>query len=195
MSTAPDLRRDDTEHLLAVLDKIAPSAPIVLGGDFNPITASREERENREAVKRSCGGWGIEQPQAAMLGNEDVGGSCVVTPRATQATGVPRVQDLELADRDPEYTRDRPVCAVLLDQASAEQEVRVIDPAAERPLARYPVAPVDPSSHSAWCPYAGSDPIGTAEYLVKPVRREPARQEAARSGDRHAPLPSWLACR
>jgi endonuclease/exonuclease/phosphatase family metal-dependent hydrolase len=45
----PATRRADTEHLLAVLDRIDPTAPVILGGDFNTITASREERDDRGA--------------------------------------------------------------------------------------------------------------------------------------------------
>ena len=49
----PATRRDDTEHLLAVLDRIDPSAPVILGGDFNTSTASHAERDDRAAWRAS----------------------------------------------------------------------------------------------------------------------------------------------
>jgi len=45
----PATRRDDTEHLLTLIDRIASAAPVILGGDFNTSTASHAERADRDA--------------------------------------------------------------------------------------------------------------------------------------------------
>lgn len=45
----PGTRRDDTAHLLTLIDRIAPAAPVILGGDFNTSTASHTERADRDA--------------------------------------------------------------------------------------------------------------------------------------------------
>ena len=48
----PVTRCDDTEHLLAVLERIDPAAPVILGGDFNTSTASHAERHDQRCLAR-----------------------------------------------------------------------------------------------------------------------------------------------
>jgi len=45
----PATRRDDTEQLLTLIDRIDPAMPVILGGDFNTSTASRAERDDGDA--------------------------------------------------------------------------------------------------------------------------------------------------
>jgi endonuclease/exonuclease/phosphatase family metal-dependent hydrolase len=44
----PDDRAESTRRLLALIDEYDRDAPVVIGGDFNTSTASREERADRE---------------------------------------------------------------------------------------------------------------------------------------------------
>lgn len=44
--TDPAGRAVQTEHLLDAIDKYDPEAPVLLGGDFNTLTASHEERHD-----------------------------------------------------------------------------------------------------------------------------------------------------
>jgi endonuclease/exonuclease/phosphatase family metal-dependent hydrolase len=45
----PLVRRDDTRQLLDLVDEIADGAPVILGGDFNTLTGSRAERDDRDS--------------------------------------------------------------------------------------------------------------------------------------------------
>jgi endonuclease/exonuclease/phosphatase family metal-dependent hydrolase len=45
----PATRRDDLRQLLTLIDRFAPAAPVILGGDFNTSTASHAERSDRTA--------------------------------------------------------------------------------------------------------------------------------------------------
>jgi endonuclease/exonuclease/phosphatase family metal-dependent hydrolase len=45
----PNDRAESTLRLLALLDEYDSKAPVVIGGDFNTSTASRQEREDRKA--------------------------------------------------------------------------------------------------------------------------------------------------
>src|SRR5262249_8013239 len=44
----PQHRAESTRRLLALLDEYGAERPVVIGGDFNTSTASREEREDTE---------------------------------------------------------------------------------------------------------------------------------------------------
>ncbi|WP_457152273.1 endonuclease/exonuclease/phosphatase family protein [Mesorhizobium sp. P5_C1] len=44
--TDPDGRAVQTRHLLDAIDKYDPQAPVLLGGDFNTLTASHEDRHD-----------------------------------------------------------------------------------------------------------------------------------------------------
>ena len=84
-----------------------------------------------------------------MLGHEHVIGDRVVAAGGIQTARLPRVDDLELADRHREHPR-RPVpLTAAVDDASPEQIIGVRDAAAERPSARHAKAAVDARARRA----------------------------------------------
>ena len=51
--TDPSGRADQTRHLLDAIDKYDAQAPVLIGGDFNTLTASHEERHDHPAAWRA----------------------------------------------------------------------------------------------------------------------------------------------
>jgi endonuclease/exonuclease/phosphatase family metal-dependent hydrolase len=45
----PAVRRDDTRIVLDLVEEVAQGGPVILGGDFNTLTASHAERDDRNA--------------------------------------------------------------------------------------------------------------------------------------------------
>ena len=99
----------------------------------------REVPERREAVQRPVDDRSVEQRGHAGGGHEQLVGDGIVTPRAAQAEGVPRVEDLQLFLRDGDHARR----GAAVDDAAREEDGRVGDPAAVGPPARDDEAAVD----------------------------------------------------